>query len=285
MNVKTIALRLERKLPFKFVLVFFAAFIVVWSLLPIAWMFVTSFKTENEIYSWPPAWLVKDPTWTNYKNAFIERPFLAYVKNSVIVSFFSVLISCSLAVMAAYGFSKYKFRSGTFLFFLILASRAIPPASLLFPFYMMGRTLHLINTHTILILAYIYITLPLNIWIIKGFFDNFPEELLDAAEVDGCSRLRALGKVVLPILMPAIVAIIIITFITAWNELLYAVVFTNTPDAKTIPTGLIDFFGDFQILWGPLEAAASLSTVPAIIFSFLFARQIVSGLVAGAVKG
>jgi len=269
----------------KIVVVFFAIFVVIWSLFPIIWIFLTGLKENREIYVWPPKWLPSTPTIRNIIAVFVERPFSYYFRNSAIVATFTVIISCGLSILAGYGFSKFKFKGSVFCFLLVLLSRTVPPPSLLIPFYAIGKHFGIINTHLILIMAYVYISLPLNIWIVKGFFDSFPDELIDAAEMDGCSRIGALGKIILPNLLPAFVAIGIITFVLGWNELLYGVIFTTTPTARTISPGLTDFFGDFHIFWGQLSAAAFLSMIPVIIFTILFSKYMIKGLIAGAIKG
>jgi len=269
----------------KIVLVLFGIIVVTWSLSPIVWIFLTGLKENKEIYVWPPTWLPSAPTLRNFIDVFVQRPFPYYFRNSAIVAISTVIISCGLSILAGYGFSKFRFKGSALCFILVLLSRTVPPPSLLIPFYVIGRYFRIINTHFILVMSYVYISLPLNIWIVKGFFDSFPDELIDAAEVDGCSRVRALGKIVLPNLLPAFVAIAIITFLLGWNELLYGVVFTTTPAARTISPGLTDFFGDFHIFWGQLSAAAFLSMIPVIIFTILFSKYMIKGLVAGAIKG
>jgi len=269
----------------KILIIFFGIIVIVWSLSPIIWVFLTGIKEEKELYRWPPTWLPLSPTIKNFITVFTERPFVYYFRNSFIVATSTVVISCGLAILGGYGFSKFRFKGNIFFLMFLILSRAIPPPSLLIPFYIIGMALRIINTHFILIMAYVYISLPINIWIVKGFFDSFPSELIDAAEVDGCSRIGALGRIVLPGLLPAFGAIAVITFVVGWNELLYGIVFTTTPAAKTIAPGLTDFFGDLHIYWGQLSAAAFVSMVPAIFFAILFTKYMVKGLVAGAIKG
>ena len=262
-----------------------AALIILWSVGPIVWIFVTGLKTPEEVYKVPPTIIPDSLTLSNFISIFIERPFAYYIRNSVVVAGVTVFISTLFATMAGYAFAKMKFKGKVIWLLLILLTRTVPPASLLVPFYVIGKALNLINTRFILILGYIYLTLPMNIWIIMGFFEQFPDELIDAAEIDGCSRVSALFRVVLPSLLPALTAVAIITFMLAWNELLYGVVLTNTKAAKTLSPGLTDFFGDFHIYWNQLASAAIIAILPAIIFTVFFARYLVSGLVRGAIKG
>ncbi|MFZ2636939.1 MAG: carbohydrate ABC transporter permease [Rectinemataceae bacterium] len=215
----------------------------------------------------------------------MERPFAFYLRNSAIVSVATVFISTSFAIMAGYAFAKMHFKGKSIWLILILLTRTVPPASLLVPFYMVGSYLKIINTHFILIAGYVYLTLPMNIWIIIGFFEQYPDELIDAAEIDGCTRVSALFRVVLPSLLPALTAVGIITFMLAWNELLYGVVLINTKAAKTLSPGLTDFFGDFHIFWNELASASIVAILPAIAFTLFFSRYLISGLIRGAIKG
>jgi len=274
-----------RKIFQRSVLGLLIAIIALWSVGPIYWIFITGLKDSEEVYRYPPTLFPEKITIESVKYIFTERPFAYYLRNSAIVAVSTVLISTTFATLAGYAFAKFGFRGKGIWLLLILLTRTVPPASLLVPFYVMGKALGLINTHIILIGGYVYLTLPLNIWIIIGFFEQFPDELIDAAEIDGCSRVSALFRVVLPIVLPALTAVGIITFMLAWNELLYGVVLVNTKAAKTLSPGLTDFFGDFHIFWNQLSAAAVFAILPAILFTVFFSRYLMSGLVRGAIKG
>jgi ABC-type glycerol-3-phosphate transport system permease component len=274
-----------RAIPSKLILLAILIFITMWSIGPLYWIFITGLKNSEEVYWYPPSLFPTKPTLQGLKYIFTERPFGYYLRNSTIVAVSTVILSTTLATMAGYGFAKFQFRGKGVWLILILLTRTVPPASLLVPFYIVGRTLGVINTHIILIAGYVYLTLPLNIWIIIGFFQQFPNELIDAAEIDGCTRIAALFRVVLPSLLPALTAVGIITFMLAWNELLYGVVLINTKAAKTLSPGLTDFFGDFHIFWNQLASAAIVAILPAIAFTIFFSRYLVAGLVRGAIKG
>lgn len=274
-----------KAMPSRLVLLLILIFIVLWSIGPLYWIFITGLKNSEEVYWYPPSLFPTKPTLEGLNYIFTERPFSYYLRNSTIVAISTVLLSTTLATLAGYGFAKFQFRGKGIWLVLILLTRTVPPASLLVPFYIMGRALGIINTHIILIAGYLYLTLPLNIWIIIGFFQQFPNELIDAAEIDGCTRVAALFRVVLPSLLPALTAVGIITFMLAWNELLYGVVLINTKAAKTLSPGLTDFFGDFHIFWNQLASAAIVAILPAIAFTVFFSRYLVAGLVRGAIKG
>lgn len=265
-------------------MVLLGAAIAIWSIIPILWMIITGLKPLLEVYNYPPTFFPKLPTLESLRYIFTERPFAFYLRNSAIVAVVTVLFSTAFATLAGYSFAKFHFRGKGIWLLVILLTRTVPPASLLVPFYAIGNWLGIINTHVILIAGYVYLTLPLNIWIIIGFFEKFPNELIDAAEIDGCSRVSALFKVVMPTVLPPLSAVGIITFMLSWNELLYGVVLTNTKAAKTLSPGLTDFFGDFHIFWNQLSAAAVISILPAIVFTIFFSRYLISGLVKGAIK-
>jgi multiple sugar transport system permease protein len=274
-------LRSPKKVVFLLVLLIIA----LWSIAPIYWIFATGLKPEGEVYLYPPTLFPKAPTLSNFSLVFTERPFIYYLRNSAIVAVFTVLVSTSFAILAGYAFAKMQFKGKNLWLILILLTRTVPPASLLVPFYMVGSSLKIMNTHFILIASYLYLTLPMNIWIIIGFFQQYPDELIDAAEIDGCTRTSALFRVVVPSLLPAITAVGVITFMLSWNELLYGVVLINTKVAKTLSPGLTDFFGDFHIFWNQLASASIIAILPAIAFTLFFSRYLVSGLIRGAVKG
>ena len=275
----------RQELIHRLILLFTITLIIVWSIGPIYWIVITGLKNTKEVYMSPPTLFPRDLTLKNFVTIFTERPFAFYLRNSVIVASTTVIISTFFAILAGYAFAKMNIKGKSIWLLVIILTRAVPPASLLVPFYVMGKTFNLINTLFILMLGYIYLTLPLNIWIITSFFEQFPDELIDAAEIDGCTRTSALFRVVMPSLLPALTAVGIITFMLSWNELLYGVVFTNTKAAKTLSPGLTDFFGDFHILWNQLASASIIAILPAVVFTVFFSRYLISGLIRGAIKG
>ncbi|RLG95701.1 hypothetical protein DRO27_03415 [Candidatus Bathyarchaeota archaeon] len=275
----------RQELIHRLILLFTISLIIVWSIGPIYWIVITGLKNTKEVYMSPPTLFPRDLTLKNFVTIFTERPFAFYLRNSVIVASTTVIISTFCAILAGYAFAKMNIKGKSIWLLVIILTRAVPPASLLVPFYVMGRAFNLINTLFILMLGYIYLTLPLNIWIITSFFEQFPDELIDAAEIDGCTRTSALFRVVMPSLLPALTAVGIITFMLSWNELLYGVVFTNTKAAKTLSPGLTDFFGDFHILWNQLASASIIAILPAVVFTVFFSRYLISGLIRGAIKG
>jgi len=206
------------------------------------------------------------------------------MRNSLILSLITTFLVLVIALPTAYALSKYPFRGSKVILLSYLASRIIPPVSLLVPFYVMLSILHLIDTYIGLILTYTYITLPIIIWILKGFFDEFPKDLIDSALIDGCTRLGAFFRVVLPTSAVGVAAAGIVTFLWCWNEFLFPMVFTTSNNVAPLTTGIFEFVGDEVIEWNSLSAVGIFASLPAIIF-FIFAQKyIIAGLTKGALK-
>ena len=187
-------------------------------------------------------------------------------------------------MMAAYGISLYPFRGGKLMLLFLLATRIIPPLSLLLPFYLVVSYLGLVDTVLSMIIANIYLTYPFAVLIMKAFFDNFPREIIESAIVDGCSRTGALFRIVLPVGAPGIASAGIITFLWTWNEFIYAFVFTSTPKAQPVTVGSFDAIGDVFVHWNQMCAGALVAALPGIIFVFVAQKYLIAGLTSGAVK-
>jgi len=207
-----------------------------------------------------------------------------YVANSLIVTVSTTLIVTVISMMAAYGISLYPFRGGKLMLLFLLATRIIPPLSLLLPFYLVVSYLGLVDTVLSMIIANIYLTYPFAVLIMKAFFDNFPREIIESAIVDGCSRTGALFRIVLPVGAPGIASAGIITFLWTWNEFVYAFVFTSTPKAQPVTVGCFDAIGDVFVHWNQMCAGALVAALPGIIFVFVAQKYLIAGLTSGAVK-
>lgn len=270
--------KLKKVAVYAFLLIF-----IFLSLFPVIWMLNNSFKTDEEIFKMPPIWF---PTikWENYQAIFEGRPFIKYTLNSLIVALSVTVICVGLGTPAAYGFSRFQFRGNKLMFGLILASRLVPPISFIVPFAIIFSYLKIIDTLAALIIAYIFFNLPFVIWILSGFFESIPQELDEAARIDGCNNISAFWRVILPLTLPGIIASAIMAFLLSWNEFMFALVLTRL-GAKTLPIGMYDFFADGFIRWNWLSAATMYSMVPAIIFVVFFQKHLITGMLAGAVKG
>ncbi len=254
-------------------------------LLPFFFTFITSIKTNKELTTTPISYLVKNPTWKPYYSVLFERAYGRYMLNTLIVSL-SVVVLCTLfGVPAAYALAKYRlpFKSGMLL--STISVRLIPPISLIVPFFLFIRIINALDTLQALIMVNFLMNLPFFIWIAWGFLKDLPAELEEAAMIDGCTRLQALWKVTIPIASPGLGAAAIVSFLFTWNEYLFALTFTQSVASKTISVGISDFVGDVFVRWNMISAAGILTTIPALIFVFVFQSYIVEGLTAGSVKG
>ena len=261
-----------------------AILLLSFMMLPIYWTVVTAFKPDVETYVFPPVYFPKDPTFVPFQILFESYPFWDYIENSLIVTVVTTVVVTFIGMVAAYGISHYTFKGGGFVLLVLLATRIIPPLSLLIPFYIVVSYLGLVDNLLSMIIANIYLTYPFAVLIMKAFFDGFPKELIDSAIVDGCSRTGALIRVVLPVGAPGIASAAIITFLWTWNEFIYAFVFTSTSKAQPVTVGCFDCIGDIFVNWNQMCAGALLAALPGIIFVFIAQKYLIRGLTAGALK-
>ena len=262
-----------------------AMLICLFSLIPILWGVSTSLKTDRDVYTMPPAWIPKPVTLANYMSVLTNSAMLGYFRNTAIIAFGATAISLVIGVLAAYGFSRYKFPGAGVLLGSILFTRVLPRVTLIVPFYVTLRSLKLLNTHQGLILIYLMVVMPISVWLLKGFFDNVPREIEEAATVDGCGPLGLLVRIILPISTPAIMAVGMYSFILAWNEFLFALLVSTDKTTRTISVGLAFYIDEAGIHWGPLMAASILMSIPAITIFTLSQKLLVKGLSEGSVKG
>jgi ABC-type glycerol-3-phosphate transport system permease component len=264
---------------------FLVVIICLFSLFPIIWAVSTSLKTQAQIYALPPEWIPSPITLINYFEVFTESKMGRFFWNTIVVSVGATSISLIVGIMAAYGFSRYKFPGSKTILWSIMFTRVLPRVTLIVPFYITLRNLKLLNTYPGLILVYLMVVMPISVWLLKGFFDNVPYEIEEAAIVDGCSSVSLLTRIIVPLSLPAIAAVGMYAFILAWNEFLFALLMTTDAHTRTISVALAFYIDEAGIHWGPLMAASVLMSIPAIIVFALFQRNIVYGLSEGAVKG
>lgn len=251
---------------------------------PFAWVVGISLKTRLQSFAKPPL-LIWQPTFEHYVAVLGQADFLQAFFNSVTISAGAVLLSLVVGVPASYAFARFPFRGRGFLFFSLLVVRMLPPIAVLVPMYVLLNKAGLINTHLSVILAYTTFSLPLVVWIMRGYFEDLPRELEESAWVDGASRYAAFRMIVLPLARPGMVAATILCLLLAWNDFLFAAVLTNT-DTRTLPVLMAAYSGgDTGIDWGPMAASGVLVVLPVILFGFAAQRHLVSGLSSGAVKG
>ncbi len=268
---------------------FFLVFMVAYSALPMLWMFLTSLKSGFAAMQYPPQWWPAEPTLSNYAklldpNNSVGADFLHYFWNSLWVSIMTTVLAVAVAVPAAYAFSRFRFPGRTFLFFAVLLRNMFPAVIFLVPLFILMRWLGLVNTHGSLILTYLTFGLPLAIWLLKGFYDNIPIQLEQAARIDGATRLQAFLLVVMPLSTPGIIATAIYSFIGAWNEYIYAYTFLTHNNQMTLPVGIQRFFSENTTDWPGLMAMSFVMSVPVVVMFLVLQRYFVRALTEGAVK-
>ena len=267
----------------------FLALLLVFTAVPMAWMVSTSLKTEFASIQQPPVWIPAEPTFGQYTKLLSPtdetgRTFLGYLRNSVWVSFATTALGLLIAVPAAYAFSRFRFPGRDPLFFSVLIRNMFPVVVFLIPLFILMKRLNLVDKHGSLILTYLTFGLPLSIWLLKGFYDNIPPELEQAARIDGATRFQAFRLIVMPLSMPGIVATAIYAFIQGWNEYVYARTFINREQLMTMPVGLEKFFTEYASNWPGLMAASFIMSVPVVVLFLVLQRHFVRALTEGAVK-
>jgi multiple sugar transport system permease protein len=246
-----------------------------------------------ELFSVPPHWIPQHPILQNYSDIFfpsqaassVPRTFAVSLMNSMKIASAVTLICLVIGSLAAYALVRIPFRQARAIQLGILATRMIPEVSLVIPLFILASRLQLINKPIVLIIAYMSFALPFSIWLMAAFFETVPIELEDAARIDGCNRLGILFRVVLPISAPGLISTAMFVFLLAWDEFFYALIFTNTLAAKTVPVAIAEFVGRYAVNITGMMAGGILAAVPPVLLALLFQRYIVSGLTAGAVKG
>ncbi|AJY44927.1 carbohydrate ABC transporter permease [Martelella endophytica] len=256
-----------------------------WSMAPVYWVAVTSFKRSREIYAIPPTLWPEQFTLDNYRAALFESPFLHYVINSFLVAVGVTIVSAVVGAMTAYPIARMRFKGRTVTARLIVTAYLLPPSLLFIPLFLVLQHLGLIDTKTGLIVAYLTFTVPFCTWMMISYFATIPKELDEAALMDGASRAQILRRVVLPIARPGIAVVALFAFTHAWNEFLYALVYAYSDDAKTFTAGLAGLVMGDTFIWGQLMASSVIAIVPILIIYIVAQRYIVEGLAAGSVKG
>jgi multiple sugar transport system permease protein len=260
---------------------------------PILWLFSASFSTQSELYSIPTHWIPLHPTLKNYleiifpslASSSVPRTFAVSLLNSFKIASAVTIISIVIGSLAAYALVRIPFRFNRTIQLGIIATRMIPEVSLILPLFIIASSLSLINKPVVLIVTYMSFALPYAIWMMAAFFQSVPIELEDAARMDGCTRLGILFRVVMPISVPGLVSTAMFTFLLAWDEFFYALIFTSTLAAKTAPVAIAEFVGRYAVNINGMMAGGILAALPPVFLALLLQRYIVSGLTAGAVKG
>lgn len=258
--------------------------IVFLSLLPFIWFFLTSLKTEVEVTAIPPV-LIPSGSFAFYRSAFERYDLLHFVKNSIIISGVTTTLTLLLGIFAGYALARLRLPGKGILLGSLLVVSMFPQISIAGPVWRILQALGWLNSYQGLILPYVTLTLPLGVWIIASFFKELPEELEDAARIDGCGYLQTLFRIMLPLAAPGIFTAAILIFIYAWNEFFFALLIMTQQNYQTLPVGIALFQGQYTLPWGEIAAASTIATVPLVVMVFIFQKWIMRGLSAGAVKG
>lgn len=256
----------------------------IWTIFPIYWTINTAFKSEGDIMKRPLEYLPAAPTVENFVVAWNNVGFATFFKNSLIIGVVTVLIVIVLSTLSGYALSRYKFKGKRAFLLMLLSTQFIPRAMLIIPLFIIFKNMGLISNPLSLIITYTAVEIPFTTILMSGFIGNIPRDLEEAAAMDGCNKLQSLRFVMLPLLLPGIVATGVFTFIYTWNEFLLALMLTNQQSKFTLPVGLSFMMGEFNVNYGALAAGSVIALIPAIILFSYAQKHLVSGM-GGAVKG
>ena len=262
-----------------------AAMVVINGFFPAVWILLTSLKTEGELAGKPITYLPHVATLENYARAFTDQPLLRYLGNSFAVALLSTAISLVVAACAAYAIARLNLRRRQLILTCIVASSMFPLVTLLVPIFETMRYLNLLNTYTALVLPYTVLNLPVCTLVLVSFFQSIPRDLENAAMIDGCTRLGALVKVVIPLAAPGVFTAGILGFVNAWDEFLLALSLNSNATMRTLPVGISLYQGEFTFPWPTISAALIVAIVPVAVLIAIFQERVVGGLTQGGLKG
>ncbi|TKV57302.1 carbohydrate ABC transporter permease [Nakamurella flava] len=252
--------------------------------LPVLWMLSNSFKSNTEIFSLPPSLITDSFSFSAYTSILTDSTKLRFFLNSYVIALSVTALTLLVSLLAAYAFSRYEFRGKKALSVLIVSVQAIPPITLLVPYFGLMVVLKLYNTYPGLILTYMVFTLPYAIIMMTGYFNTLPKELDEAVRVDGGGPLVALFRVLVPISIPGIISVSVYTFMISWNEFLFALTLTKTEDMRTVPVGIQLLMGQHSYEWNEMMAMSVLGSIPVLLLFLIFQRYFIGGMTSGSVK-
>ena len=262
-----------------------AAIVVLNGFFPAVWILFTSLKSEVELVQKPITWWPHAPTLHNYVQAFTDQPLLRYMGNSLMVALLATILSLVVSACAAYAIARLNLRHKQLILTAIVASSMFPLVTLLVPIFETMRTLGLLNTYTALVLPYVVLNLPVCTLTLVSFFQSIPRDLENAAMIDGCTRIGALWRVVIPLAAPGVFTAGILSFVNAWDEFLLALSLNSNPAMRTLPVGITLYQGEFSFPWPIISAALIVAIVPIAILIAVFQERVVGGLTQGGLKG
>jgi multiple sugar transport system permease protein len=273
--------------------------VVLWTMAPFYWMLVSSVSEQRDLFSFPPVWFPRTVSLERFwillglgdlagLDEETARPALLFrtaLLNSVLVCGITTAVGLAVGTVAAYAYARLRFAFSGPLMALTVVVHMLPPIATVIPLYILLRKIGLLNELSGLILVYAALSVTYVVWVMSGYFRSIPKELEESARIDGCSRMGALVRVILPIVTPGLVATGILVFITTWNEFLYVLVLMNDPANKTVPVVVAEFSTQDQIKYGMIMTGGIIVSLPPVLMALLFQRRLISGLTAGAVKG
>ncbi|HTG71029.1 MAG TPA: carbohydrate ABC transporter permease [Candidatus Udaeobacter sp.] len=252
---------------------------------PLIWLLLYSFKTNEEILDGSFFSFPQSLQWNNYKEAYINGDYLTALMNSIIVTGTTLVITIVFSAMAAYAISRFRWRYGSLVLVLFMMGIMIPQQSVLLPLLIILKNIKLLDTYAALIFPYVAFAIPVCVFILSGFLRSIPHEIEESAFMDGASVPRMFVSIILPIAMPPITTATILTFISVWNEYIKAATFITSSSLKTLPFGVYSFISEFSTNYGTMGAFLVMAALPVVLFYFIMAQKITSGMVAGAIKG
>jgi multiple sugar transport system permease protein len=264
-----------------------AAIAALAALAPVYWLVTISLKREVDQFAYPPQWIGFRTTFEHYVSAFSGGSFATYFMNSVALAAMSTLAALAIGVPAAYGLARFEWprnwdaRVGDW----ILSTRMLPPIVTIVPLFLMLREVGAINSLAGLAVVYTGFNLPFVVWMMRGFFEEVPREMEEAAMLDGETRVGAMLRIVLPLVKPGLAATAVFCLVFAWNEFLFALILSQTQSAMTLPVGIASHVTQYEIQWGAMSAAGVIAMLPVLVFASAAQRYLVRGLSLGAVKG
>ena len=252
---------------------------------PLVWVLSTSFKPNQEAISFPPKFLPDHPTLENYFFVLTDSKLVLSLINSLIVSVGSTALSVTVSALGGYAFARYDFKGKNLMMSTILALFMIPVVINIIPLYIMLNNVGLLNSLVALVLTFQILIIPLNIFLLKNYFESLPKELEEAALIDGCSKIGALIRVTIPMSLPGFLIAAILSFRFSWNEFVLPVVLSNKPDSMIFQVALYQFISLYRIDWGYLTAGINIAIIPVVVLMLIFQKKMIRGLTLGAVRG
>ena len=255
------------------------------TLAPLLWVLSTSFKPNQEAISFPPKFLPDKPTWENYIFVLTDPKLSLSLLNSLLVSVGSTVLSVTVSALAGFAFARYDFKGKNLIMSIILGLFMIPVVINIIPLYIMLANIGLLNSLGALVMTFQILIIPLNIFLLKNYFESLPREIEEAALIDGCSRLGSLVRITIPLSLPGFLIAAILSFRFSWNEFVLPVVLSNKPESMIFQVALYQFISLYRIEWGYLTAGINIALIPVVVLMLIFQKRMIKGLTLGALKG